>query len=94
MATVSGCSLALLDAGVDLPGGPVAGVSVGMAPNRDGERLLLDITGTEVRDERGESPGFFVMLVACLIADLALFQPSTQDHYGAMVCRDSAHFIY
>lgn len=49
MATVSGCTLALLDAGVDLPGGPVAGVSVGLAPGLEGSRLLLDITGTEVR---------------------------------------------
>lgn len=44
MASTCGATLALLDAGI--PVLPVAGVSVGLAP--DSQTLLLDITGTEV----------------------------------------------
>jgi polyribonucleotide nucleotidyltransferase len=49
MASVCGATLALLDAGVPIAG-PVAGVSVGLVLDKDGNtdhQLLLDITGTE-----------------------------------------------
>jgi len=99
MATVSGCALALLDAGVDLPGGPVAGVSVGLAPGDDG-CLLLDITGTEVRDEKRIyiGPAFVILtfvgpLSRCSFLSRTVFSGSLRSYgtpeFRQFVCFDS-----
>ena len=81
MASACGASLALLDAGVPLVS-PVAGVSVGLAPNSN--ELLLDITGTEV----SFSSIFFLpsYVVECRMAERCVTNNFLihKDHYGDM----------